>query len=67
MILGVIGFFLTFIFDSLTTLSYPLSAGFDFTKTMGLYISGMGFTILHQMANGVIFAIGVPRVTQYLG
>ncbi len=64
--IGITGFVLTFIFDSITTLSYPLSAGFDFSRTIGLYISGIGFTLLHQIANGVIFAIGVPRITNFL-
>ena len=63
---GITGLMLTFIFDSLTTLSYPLSAGFDFSRTMGLYISGIGFTLLHQIANGFIFAFGVPRITKFL-
>ena len=63
---GIAGFILTFFFDSLTTLSYPVSAGFDFSRTMGLYISGLGFTLLHQTANGFIFAIGVPRITKFL-
>jgi hypothetical protein len=63
---GITGLILTFIFDSLTTLSYPVSAGFDFSRTVGLYISGVGFTLLHQIANGFIFAIGVPRITKFL-
>lgn len=63
---GITGLLLTFIFDSLTTLSYPLSAGFDFSRTMGLYISGIGFTLLHQITNGFIFAFGVPRITKFL-
>jgi len=63
---GIAGFILTFIFDSLTTLSYPVSAGFDFSRTMGFYISGLGFTLLHQIANSFIFAIGVPRITKFL-
>ncbi len=64
--LGAVGFILTFIFDSLTTLSYPISAGFDLSRTIGLYISGIGFTLLHQVSNAVVFAVGVPRVTKYL-
>jgi hypothetical protein len=64
--LGAVGFILTFIFDSLTTLSYPISAGFDLSRTIGLYISGIGFTLLHQVSNAVVFAVAVPRVTKYL-
>ncbi|MFQ6677550.1 MAG: hypothetical protein ACE5D0_04445 [Fidelibacterota bacterium] len=65
-LLGLTGFLLTFIFDSLTTLSYPISAGFDLSRTIGLYISGIGFTLLHQVSNAVVFAVGVPSVTKYL-
>ncbi len=65
-LLAICGFILTFLFDSLTTLSYPLSAGFDLTQTIGLYISGIGFTILHQVSNAIIFTIGIPRVVNYL-
>ncbi len=65
-LLGLTGFLVTFIFDSLTTLSYPLSAGLDSSRTLGLYISGIGFTLLHQVANGFIFALGIPRMTKFL-
>ena len=63
---GFSGFILTFIFDSLTTLSYPIAAGFDWPQTIGIYLSGIGFTILHQISNGIIFAVGIPRVVKYL-
>ena len=64
--LAIVGFLLTFIFDSFTTLSYPFSAGFDMPQTIGIYISGIGFTILHQISNAIIFAIGVPKVVKHL-
>ncbi len=64
--LAITGFILTFIFDSLTTLSYPYAAGFDWPQTVGIYISGIGFTILHQISNAIVFAIGVPSVVKHL-
>lgn len=64
--LGVSGFLLTFIFDSITTLSYPVSAGFDLPQTLALYISGIGFTLLHQVSNFFVFTLGIPRVLRYL-
>lgn len=63
---GFMGFILTFIFDSLTTLSYPVSAGFDAVQTWGLYISGIGFTLLHQISNVFVFSVGLPVVMKYL-
>ncbi len=64
--LATTGFILTFIFDSLTTLSYPVSVGFDMPQTIGIYISGIGFTVLHQISNAIVFAIGVPSVIKHL-
>ncbi len=64
--LALTGFILTFIFDSLTTLSYPYAAGFDWPQTVGIYISGIGFTVLHQISNAIVFAIGVPSVVKHL-
>ncbi|MDP7072120.1 MAG: hypothetical protein QF430_04480 [Candidatus Marinimicrobia bacterium] len=64
--LGISGFSLTFIYDSLTTLSYPVSAGFDWPQTVTIYISGMGMTVLHQISNTIVFIIGIPRVTKHL-
>ncbi|NOZ75943.1 MAG: ECF transporter S component [FCB group bacterium] len=60
--LGLLGFVLTFIFDSLTTLSFPLASGFDAPQTLGVYLSGLGFTVIHQISNATIFALGTPRM-----
>lgn len=60
--LGATGAVLTFIFDTLTTLSYPLAAGFEFSQTMTVYLAGIGFTVLHQVMNAVIFATALPKV-----
>ena len=64
--LGFTGLFVTFIFDSLTTLSYPLSAGFELTQTLGIYISGLAFSLIHQISNVIVFIVGIPRVMKYL-
>lgn len=66
MALGLVGFLLTFIYDSLTTLSYPLSTGFAGPQLLGVYLTGLGFTFLHQIWNAVVFALGVPKVVQHL-
>lgn len=63
---GFLGFALTFIFDSLTTLSYPVVIGYDSIQTWGIYLSGIGFTILHQVSNMMVFAIGIPLIMKYL-
>jgi hypothetical protein len=65
-LLSIFGFILTFVFDSLTSLSYPISMGFDFAQTFGIYIAGIGFTLIHQISNAIIFPIVVPKVVKYL-
>jgi hypothetical protein len=64
--LGLVGFVLTFLYDSLTTLSYPLSTGFNGPQLMGVYLTGLGFTFLHQIWNAAVFALGVPKIVQHL-
>ncbi len=61
-LLVLTGFSLTFIFDSLTTLSYPFSAGFDWPQIKALYLTGIGFTTLHMLSNSIIYAFGVPFI-----
>lgn len=60
--LAVIGVLLTFQFDAITTLSYPISAGYPMMQTSAIFLTGIGFTFLHQLANGIIFATALPRV-----
>ena len=60
--LGGIGVVLTFIYDTVTTLSYPLAAGFELKQTMVIYGAGLGFTILHQISNAIVFSTALPRV-----
>lgn len=60
--LAFTGLILTFIYDSLTTLSFPVSAGFDWPQTVAIYLSGLGFTILHQVSNAIVFAVGIPHI-----
>ncbi len=60
------GLLLTLVFDSMTTLAYPISVGFDFPQTIGIYLSGIGFTLLHQISNAIIFPIIVPKVVKHL-
>lgn len=64
--LSICGFLLTFLFDSLTSLSYPISMGFDFAQTFGIYIAGIGFTLMHQISNAIIFPIVIPKVVKYI-
>ncbi len=65
-VLAVVGALLTFQFDALTTLSYPVSAGDPLAQTSAIFLTGIGFTFLHQLANAAIFATALPEVFRRL-
>lgn len=65
-LLAFTGFILTFIFDSLTTLRFPLMLGYDLPQTIGVYVSAMAFTLLHQASNVLIFMMVIPKIVKYL-
>ena len=64
--LSLLGFMLTLIYDVLTLISYPLSAGLGFTGVLASLVQGLGFTVLHEVSNSVIFVVAVPRVVKYI-
>ena len=66
LLLGFIGFLVTFIYDVLTLISYPLFSGLGFTGIVASLVKGLGFTLLHEISNIFIFLITVPRVVQFL-
>ena len=54
------GGLLTFIYDSLTTLSTPFAIGFESENLLAFYLAGIGFTFLHQLSNMAVFALVLP-------
>jgi len=64
--LGLMGFLLTFIYDVFTLVSYPISAGLGMSGVVAALVKGLGFTVLHEVSNAVIFIVAVPRVVKYL-
>lgn len=62
LMLGFAGGIITFIFDSLSSLSYPIAAGYEWKQTFAIYLTGMGFMLLHQVSNVIIFSTALPRV-----
>ena len=60
------GFLVTFIYDVLTLISYPLFTGLGFAGIIASIIKGLGFTLLHEISNIFIFLITVPRVIQFI-
>jgi len=57
---GGFGFLVAFIYDGITTLAYPVSAGYNWEETFAYGISGLAFTLFHLISNTVIFSIVVP-------
>ena len=64
--LGFLGFFCTFIYDFLTLISYPLSAGLGMSGIMAALVKGIGFTLIHEISNVIVFIVTVPKVIKYL-
>ncbi len=61
-ILFVAGALLTFLFDLLTNLAFPLQAGFSSQQTLAMLVAGTGFSILHIGSNSLLFSIVLPSL-----
>ena len=64
--LWLLGFICTFIYDFLTLISYPLSAGLGVSGMIAAFVKGIGFTLLHEISNGIVFVVTIPKVIKYL-
>lgn len=64
--LALSGFFLTLVYDGMTIIAYPLSMGMGLPGIAASFIKGLGFTILHEISNAVIFVLAVPKVVKKL-
>jgi len=54
------GFLCTFWYDLITTVAFPISAGYDFHEIIIYSISGIIFTLMHLISNSIIFMIVIP-------
>jgi hypothetical protein len=59
--LGVIGFLLTFFYDVFTNIVSAWVAGIP---VLVAFITGLPFTLTHEVSNAVFFAVGVPPVVR---
>ena len=57
---GVFGCICTLWYDGITTMAYPVSAGYSWDETLTYVVSGLIFTFMHIVSNTVIFSIVVP-------
>lgn len=60
---GVIGFFLTLIYDIITNVATAWIVGIPVSAAL---IAGIPFSLLHQVSNTVFFAVGFPPLIQAL-
>ena len=58
---GIAGFISTFIYDFITTISFPISIGYSFNEIIIYGMSGLIFTVMHLISNTIIFMIVVPK------
>ena len=57
---GIFGFLCALWYDGVTTLAYPISAGFSLEEALAYSVSGILFTLMHIFSNTLIFSIVVP-------
>ncbi len=65
-VFGATGLLLTIVYDSLTTLAFPISSGFDLKQIIATYIAGIPFNLIHIIANTLIFFIILPKILEYV-
>ena len=63
---AVIGFSLTFIYDIITILSYPISLGLDGPGLIGVLVKGLSFMLIHEIFNAIIFSISIPKAIKLI-
>lgn len=57
---AVNGLMVTVVYDSLTTLAFPVASGFSMEQTIATVIVGIPFMMLHIVSNTIIFALLIP-------
>lgn len=63
---GLLGGGVTLLYDFLTALSFPLTAGIGGWSLLTAAILGLGFFVVHIVVNSLLFALVVPHL-MYLG
>ncbi|MBT3253234.1 MAG: hypothetical protein HN995_04425 [Candidatus Marinimicrobia bacterium] len=63
-ILSMVGFLLTLIYDALTALSFPISSGMTEGTIWATLTTGLIFFVLHLVSNTVLFGLFGPGLVQ---
>ncbi len=64
LMLAVTGLAATVLYDGLTSISFPLFSGAGRVEIVAVLISGLLFTLVHQISNTLIFFLLVPRLIE---
>ena len=64
--LAILCFTVTLIYDMLTLIAYPIAAGLGFSGMLAALIKGLGFTLLHEISNAIVFVVSIPRIIKLL-
>ena len=64
--LALVGFLSTLMYDVFTLIAFPLATGLGLSGIMAALVKGLGFTLLHEISNAVVFVIAVPTVVKHL-
>ncbi len=62
LLIATTGLLVTIFYDGLTSISFPLFAGAGPAEILALLISGLAFTVIHQLSNTLLFFLVVPRM-----
>ena len=62
LLIALVGLVGTLLYDGLTSISFPLYAKATYTEIIAILISGIAFTIIHQVSNTLIFFLVVPQL-----
>ncbi len=61
-LIGTAGLGCTLFYDMLTTLSWPLAAGFEWSQVYATIALGSVFTLIHIISNTLIFVLALPPI-----
>ena len=64
--LALVGFLSTLMYDVFTLIAFPLATGLGLSGIISTLVKGLGFTLLHEISNAVVFVIAVPTVVKHL-
>jgi uncharacterized membrane protein len=62
LLLAITGLAVTLLYDFMTTISFPLAAGFSWQQIRIALAMGIPFMAMHSITNTIIFSLAVPII-----